>query len=186
MSPVTLTHKFGTGLTAKIKERHTLGTIISKRHIASLFSVVPNSIAPISERFTRRSHTRTQQSRSRHRQSVIIRNSTMVRSVKKFLGRSKTAIAILDKPRTLGLEFAIVFVVPCIGHIDYRRIAIFKHSPTRDRNVTIDLDFQRFCVARRKRTDIRFRFSRNAFHSRAVHDKPAIRRNIRVERINGI
>ena len=175
MGSIAFPHKFSTRLTAKIEESHTFGAIRRKRHIASLFAIVPDGIARIRKRSPCRCHTSTQQARSGHSKLIIIRNSAMVSTIKKFLRRTKSAIAVRHHPCALGLELAIIFVIPGIGHIDNRRIAIFEHAPTRNRDVSIDLDFQGLCVTCRKRTDIRLGLSRNAFHTSAENHKPSIR-----------
>ena len=104
VSPITFANKLGPCLSAKIKERHAFCTIVSKRHVTSLFTIIPHRIATIRKRSARFCDSRPQQTSSGHSKRIVIRNTTVVRAIEQLFGNSKATLAILHLPCTLGLE----------------------------------------------------------------------------------
>ena len=186
MRRIAFTHKFCTSLSAKIEERHTFRTVLSKRHVTSLFAIVPYRIVATCKRSARTGDMSPQQASTSHSKPIVIRNATVIRPIEKFFGSSKAPPGILHLPRTLGFKRRRVLIVPSIGHINNYRVSIIKYTPPRNRGVPLDVQFNGFCGTHRKRTNINGRFSRNTLHSCAVGHQSSIRRNIWVIQIERI
>ena len=178
MSSITFTNKLGTRFPAKIKERHPFRSIFRKRHVTSLFTIIPDRIAIC--------NMRTQQTSTCHGKSIIFGYTSVIRSIEQFFRSSKPSIAILHLPSTPGLKCRRIFVIPGIGHINYCCIPIFQDTPSRDGGVTFYVKFEWFCRGQWKRTNIDTWFSRYTFHTRTIRHKTPIGRNIGMIRIDGI
>ena len=142
---VTFPNKLSSCFSTKIKERYTLGSIVCKGGIASLFTVIPHGIATVQKRFSRICNTRTKQTGASNSKCIVVRNTSVIRPAKKLLRRSESTFCILHLPCTLGFKFRSFFIVSRIGHIDDHRIAIIQNFPPWNRSISLDIKLYRSC-----------------------------------------
>ena len=179
MRAVRLAHKFCTRLATKIEEGRSIATVISQRHITSLFAAIPDGIDSIKDRFPARGYSSTQKSRARNSKLLCRTHAAMISAIKELFGLAKLAIVKRHLPCARCSKSFIVLVICGTSHIDNRRIAIFQKFPARDSGIfNIQLDKVRTrCI---QVAHINARYSTQTFNARAIRHALAIWRDIGV------
>ena len=133
MRAVFGTDKLDSRFATKIKEQRTLGRLV-ERSIASLFVTIPDNIFGLRlySRFLC-GNTGAEQASARDRQRFIGANTTMISAIEEFGRFAKLAICKLHLPCRRSLESRFILVIAGIRHVHNHGIAIFEHTPARNR-----------------------------------------------------
>ena len=181
MCGVAFASEFTAQFSTEIKERRTFGTILGKRCIAGLCTIVPDSIAGIlHKRRTRICDAGAKQPRSRNGERIVLADTTVESTVEEFFRRTELAASKFHLPGRSTFERGIILVVARIGHVNNHGIAVPEHAPARDGSA-LDIEFHKIGAFLIQVAHVKFGLAGNTFGLGAEGNPHSVRRNIRVE-----